>query len=385
MQEPTPEQYNPPLTWRSHAWRTAGALSISAVLLADDRGRPVAPGRAALFWLDLDPRAAQPWCCRSGGAVGRSPSRSLCAVLGAVSVSSAGPGVLASVSLATRRHVPQIVAVGVLGLVGAVAYPMVGPSATDDPWWITFAFGARVHGRDAGVGHVPRLAAGAALDAARPRRAGGGRAGPARGAGPVHRAGPDRPRDARRAGAPDQPDHPARGGAGLPQRPDGRRDARDGRADPDQVARGAGRPAPGARGAARQRPDRRARPAAADVRGPARPGPGGRGIRHAHPVRRARARRHRDARPGRPGDVPDRPGGADQRPQARPGRDRAGRRRRLAGGRRADPDPEPGPERPRTRRHRTARRRGWAWSASASAPSSPADGWRPDAGAARSS
>ena len=139
MQEPTPEQYNPPLTWRSHAWRTAGALSISAVLWPTTAAVQWHQARP-LFWLDLT-LGLLTLVLSFGRRRWPFAVASLCAVLGAVSVSSAGPGVLASVSLATRRHVPQIVAVGVLGLVGAVAYPMVGPSATDDPWWITFAFG----------------------------------------------------------------------------------------------------------------------------------------------------------------------------------------------------------------------------------------------------
>ncbi len=139
MHEPTPEQYNPPLTWRSHAWRTAGVLSISAVLwpatakLQWEQARP-------LFWLDL-----------SLGLVSLllsffrrrwpMPVATVTALLGSVSISSAGPGVLASVSLATRRVVWQIVVVGLAGLVGAMIYPLVGPSPTHDPWWITFAFG----------------------------------------------------------------------------------------------------------------------------------------------------------------------------------------------------------------------------------------------------
>ena len=139
MQEPTPEQYNPPLTWRSHAWRTALVLSISAVLW---------PATAALQWREARPLF---WIDLILGLVSLVLSfgrrrwpfavASVTAILGAFSVSSSGPAVLASVSLATRRQVPQILAVGALGLAGAVVYPMVGPSPTNDPWWITFAFG----------------------------------------------------------------------------------------------------------------------------------------------------------------------------------------------------------------------------------------------------
>ncbi len=139
MQEPTPEQYNPPLTWRSHAWRTAAVLSISAGLwpaTATVQWHQARP----LFWIDLTLglvslvlsfwRRGRPFAVAA-----------LTAAFSTVSVSSAGPGVLTSVSLATRRQVPQILTVGLLGLAGAMVYPVVGPSPTDDPWWITFAFG----------------------------------------------------------------------------------------------------------------------------------------------------------------------------------------------------------------------------------------------------
>ncbi len=139
MHEPTPEQYNPPLTWRSHVWRTALALAISGLLWAAtaklqwEQARP-------LFWLDLGVGLL----CFALTFLRRRwpfPVAAVTAVLGAVSVSSAGAGMLTSVSLATRRNVPRILAVGVLGLVGAMVYPMIGPSPTQDPWWITFAFG----------------------------------------------------------------------------------------------------------------------------------------------------------------------------------------------------------------------------------------------------
>jgi signal transduction histidine kinase len=139
VQEPTPEQYNPPLTWKSHAWRTALVISISAVLWPATAGAQWHHARA-MFWVDLTLglvalvlsfyRRRWPFAIAA-----------VLSVIGAFSVSSSGPGVLAAVSLATRRQVWQIVVVGVLGLSGALVFPLVSPSATNSPWWIDVAFG----------------------------------------------------------------------------------------------------------------------------------------------------------------------------------------------------------------------------------------------------
>jgi signal transduction histidine kinase len=58
-----------------------------------------------------------------------------------VSLAASGPGVLAAVSLATRRVVWQVVLVGVAGMVGSMLFPLVEPSVDDGPWWVTFAVG----------------------------------------------------------------------------------------------------------------------------------------------------------------------------------------------------------------------------------------------------
>ena len=139
MQEPTPEQYNPPLTWKSHAWRTALVLAISAALWPPTAGAQWHQARA-MFWVDL-----------SLGLVSLVLSfyrrrwpfavAAVISVLGAFSTSSAGPGVLASVSLATRRQVWQIVVVGLLGLAGALVFPAVSPSDTSSPWLVNLGFG----------------------------------------------------------------------------------------------------------------------------------------------------------------------------------------------------------------------------------------------------
>jgi signal transduction histidine kinase len=139
VHRPSPDQYNPPLTWQAHAWRTALALLMSGVL-----GWSSAPlqWHAArwLFWLDL-----------SLGIVALALSffrrrwpltiAVITSLMGAVSVTANGPGTLVKVSLATRRVVWQIVLVGLLDLASSASIPMLQPAAAAEPWGIDFVLG----------------------------------------------------------------------------------------------------------------------------------------------------------------------------------------------------------------------------------------------------
>jgi signal transduction histidine kinase len=140
VQRPRPEQFNPPLTWRSHLWRTAlvllfsGALWFSAAVPQWEQAR-------TLFWLDL-----------SFGLVAlvlvffrrRWPFAiaALTNALGTVSVTANGPAALGTVSLATRRVAWQVLAIGLMDLVPSVTIPMLAPNRADDPLWIDFVLGA---------------------------------------------------------------------------------------------------------------------------------------------------------------------------------------------------------------------------------------------------
>lgn len=57
-------------------------------------------------------------------------------LLAVVSGVAAGPAVLATVSVATRRHPRELVAVAVLSLVSAEVYAQLTP-APSEPWWVT--------------------------------------------------------------------------------------------------------------------------------------------------------------------------------------------------------------------------------------------------------
>ena len=139
MQEPTPEQYNPPLTWRAHLWRTMLAVLLSAGVWGTIAALQWREARV-LFWLDLGLGLV---------AFGLSflrrrwplPVAIIVSLFGAVSASSAGPGTLVVVSLATRRVVWQVVLVGVVGLAASQVFPIIEPQPANDAWWITFAVG----------------------------------------------------------------------------------------------------------------------------------------------------------------------------------------------------------------------------------------------------
>ncbi len=142
MHEPTPEQYNPPLTWRGHAWRTAVAVAISGALWPTTAVMQWQHARP-LFWLDLAVGVA---CLVLSFYRRRWPLAValVTSAAGAVSYSASGPGVLAAVSLATRRVVWQVVLTGVVTMAGSMLFPFVEPQVDATPWWVTFAVGIAV-------------------------------------------------------------------------------------------------------------------------------------------------------------------------------------------------------------------------------------------------
>ena len=139
MHQPTPERYNPPLTWRAQAWRTALTLLVTGVVWPSTAVLQWREARV-MFWLDLAVGLA---CLVLSFYRRRWPLTValLTSAAGAVSFSSAGPSVLAAVSLATRRVVWQVVLVGVVGILAALAFPMLSPTSDNDPLWVTFAVG----------------------------------------------------------------------------------------------------------------------------------------------------------------------------------------------------------------------------------------------------
>ncbi|WP_426243547.1 sensor histidine kinase [Nocardioides sp. LHG3406-4] len=142
MDEPTPEQYQPPLRWYSHAWRMALCVAISLsvwlpiaktqidrhpILFTLDVGLGVL-SYVLVFW-----RRRWPY--------------PIAVLLGALTVFSgiaAGPATLAAVSLAVHRRLVPIVVVGLVGIVAGQGYYDIQPMANQDPIWLTLAFGVVV-------------------------------------------------------------------------------------------------------------------------------------------------------------------------------------------------------------------------------------------------
>ncbi len=126
----------------SHVWRYLLAGLISFVVWWT-----VLPNQWQdhrwLFWLDLALGASsyvlvafrRRWPLTVAAAT---------AVLSAFSGLAGGPAALAAVSLATRRVIWQVVAVGVLGLAAAQFFTTTQPMSQEDPYWLTLTVNAVV-------------------------------------------------------------------------------------------------------------------------------------------------------------------------------------------------------------------------------------------------
>ena len=138
MLEPAPEDYNTPLTRWDHVWRYALAVVISALAWAEIAKYEWKHGSPWL-WVDL-----------AGGVIAfalasyrRRWPFAIALVLtlfGLFSMSAGGPGVLAVVSLCTRRNLRQIIPIALLNIVCSQLYSYYEPTGNNDPAWVTFTF-----------------------------------------------------------------------------------------------------------------------------------------------------------------------------------------------------------------------------------------------------
>ena len=100
-----------PEFWDHTRWRIPLDLTLGAtafVLVAFRRRRPVAIAVATL-------------------------------VLATFATAAAGPALLATVSLATRRRVPEVVALGLLNVLSSAIYYLITPTVSADPGWVALA------------------------------------------------------------------------------------------------------------------------------------------------------------------------------------------------------------------------------------------------------
>lgn len=139
MLQAAPENYNQPLTRWGHVWRVLLCLAISGLAWGELVVRQWQDYRI-WFWVDLGVGVAayalmffrRRWPFAVALVLN---------VAGLVSMTAAGPGALATVSLATRRRIPSIAAVGIIGIVAGQAYVHYQPAySNDDPLWLNFTF-----------------------------------------------------------------------------------------------------------------------------------------------------------------------------------------------------------------------------------------------------
>lgn len=131
MDRPDPCEYQPPLRWWSHVWRTFLMLLISAVVWVT----VVEYQTDALFVLDLAvgvPALVLVFFRRRWPVT----VTVLVTLASAFSSIAAGPATLAAVSVATRRRWRELVPLSVLALACAEVFTVVHPGNPDDPEWL---------------------------------------------------------------------------------------------------------------------------------------------------------------------------------------------------------------------------------------------------------
>jgi signal transduction histidine kinase len=132
------DQCSPPLTRWGELWRYAVAVIISGLAWGEIAYHE---WQAASPWL---------WIDLAGGLVSLVLVRYrrrwpfgialVLTLLGLFSMSAAGPGVLAAVSLFTRRNLRQIIPIALLNVVVGQLYTSWQPTGSTDPAWVAFTF-----------------------------------------------------------------------------------------------------------------------------------------------------------------------------------------------------------------------------------------------------
>jgi signal transduction histidine kinase len=134
VEHPSPDLYQPRLTRWGHAWRAVAMLVLSVLTCISPL--PVAWRESHLLVavdlaLGLTAYVVVWYRRRWPMAVA-----SVITVFGILSATAAGPGVLAAVSLATRRRWWQVAAIGVANVASSYVYDRIVPTHDSGPWWV---------------------------------------------------------------------------------------------------------------------------------------------------------------------------------------------------------------------------------------------------------
>ncbi len=130
-----PDAFQPPLSRWGHTWRFALAAALSIAVAGDSYPE---------FWdvsrwrIPLD--VALGVAAFVLAAVRRTRPVAIAVatlLLATFATAAAGPALLATVSLATRRRIPEIVALGVLNVVSSAIYYLITPTVTAEPAWVS--------------------------------------------------------------------------------------------------------------------------------------------------------------------------------------------------------------------------------------------------------
>ena len=149
MDRPRPEEYQPPLRLRSHLWRLALMLLMSAAVWLPAWERETELLR---WWWVLD--LAIGLACFVLVFLRRRHPFAIALAIGlasAVSGTAAGPSVLAAVSLATRRRWREIAIAGTVYFAAAQIYTTL-TATSDDPLWLVLLVNAIATGAMLGWG-----------------------------------------------------------------------------------------------------------------------------------------------------------------------------------------------------------------------------------------
>jgi signal transduction histidine kinase len=136
--ESGPEECTPPLTWWDSLWRYVLVLVVSGLAWGEIAYREWTHD-SPWFWVDLAGGLTSLWIVRYRR---RWPfgTALVLTLFGLFSMSAAGPGVLAAVSLFTRRNLRQIIPIALLNVVVGQTYATYQPTGNKDPAWVTFTF-----------------------------------------------------------------------------------------------------------------------------------------------------------------------------------------------------------------------------------------------------